>query len=394
MSTPSSFDDATVTNSSEMNASVVQRDVQVAVESAYEDEKKSVQVQRQLALELIDAMQIRNEVLEKKMDAQFGWVPRPSSGSKTTPLFSKEGVIGRSSVREHEVVMRSIDASAPPAPTPSSLNRKPRATKQLILRENDMSGNAFAQKSYVGYGWSNVWEEAWARGQWLLTLLLVQSSSSVVLQEYSDLVRDNIVITLFLTMLVGSGGHAGNQSAIRVIRGLATGEMEVTRGCIAKTMWQQTRVGLLLATLLSTGGFLRVLLTEIDGVGGEENSFVAGETSSVLLTTDGDMVMTQGLDALPSTDTLASTDITALVGATGIALSLFFIVTISTMVGTAMPFALAATGQDPANAGTSIQICLDIVGVLVTCVVCTAVFAHVVPVVQPVVMDVMAVAAR
>jgi hypothetical protein len=35
------------------------------------------------------------------------------------------------------------------------------------------------------------------------------------------------VITLFLTMLVGAGGNAGNQSAIQVIRGLATKEMEV-----------------------------------------------------------------------------------------------------------------------------------------------------------------------
>ena len=75
----------------------------------------------------------------------------------------------------------------------------------------------------------------------------------------------------------------------------------------------------------------------------------------------------------------------ALVGATGIALSLFAIVTISTMVGTAMPFALAASGQGPANAGTTISILLDIAGVIITCVVCTSVFTHVVPVVAPVV---------
>lgn len=47
--------------------------------------------------------------------------------------------------------------------------------------------------------------EAYTRGQWLLGLLVLQSSSSVVLQSYETLVRDNIVITLFLTMLVGAG---------------------------------------------------------------------------------------------------------------------------------------------------------------------------------------------
>lgn len=32
--------------------------------------------------------------------------------------------------------------------------------------------------------------------------------------------QDHLVVTLFLTMLVGAGGNAGNQSAIKVIRGL------------------------------------------------------------------------------------------------------------------------------------------------------------------------------
>lgn len=36
-------------------------------------------------------------------------------------------------------------------------------------------------------------------------------------------VQDHLVVTLFLTMLVGAGGNAGNQSAIKVIRGLVRG---------------------------------------------------------------------------------------------------------------------------------------------------------------------------
>lgn len=31
-----------------------------------------------------------------------------------------------------------------------------------------------------------------------------------------DLLREHVVVTLFLTMLVGAGGNAGNQSAIKV----------------------------------------------------------------------------------------------------------------------------------------------------------------------------------
>lgn len=44
----------------------------------------------------------------------------------------------------------------------------------------------------------------------------------MVLDMYQDLLRNHLVITLFLTMLVGAGGNAGNQSAIKVIRGLVS----------------------------------------------------------------------------------------------------------------------------------------------------------------------------
>lgn len=59
-------------------------------------------------------------------------------------------------------------------------------------------------------------DEAWSRGRWLLGLLLLQSLSSFVLDSYQQLLRDHTVVVLFLTMLVGAGGNAGNQSAIKV----------------------------------------------------------------------------------------------------------------------------------------------------------------------------------
>lgn len=61
------------------------------------------------------------------------------------------------------------------------------------------------------------------RGGWLLGLLLFQSCSSFILSANQDLLRDHPVIIYFLTMLVGAGGNAGNQAAVRVIRRIALG---------------------------------------------------------------------------------------------------------------------------------------------------------------------------
>lgn len=54
---------------------------------------------------------------------------------------------------------------------------------------------------------------------------MLQSVSSLILGSFQDLIERNVVLALFLTMLTGTGGNAGNQSSALVIRGLATGEI-------------------------------------------------------------------------------------------------------------------------------------------------------------------------
>ena len=166
-------------------------------------------------------------------------------------------------------------------------------------------------------------EEAVSRGRWLLGLLVLQSSSSFILDRYQDLLKEHVVVVLFLTMLVGAGGNAGNQSAIKVIRALATGQVKPTWNSFVTTIGQQSKVALLLGSGLGVGGFIRVYMTNGD------------------------------LD-----------------NASAISISLFLIVVTSIILGTALPFILARRSIDPANAGTTIQVLMDILGVLITCVTC------------------------
>ena len=154
-------------------------------------------------------------------------------------------------------------------------------------------------------------------------LLILQSSSSFILDSYQELIKQHLVVTLFLTMLVGSGGSAGAQSAIKVVRGLATGSITPTRASMFKVLRQQAAVAVMLGSGLSLAGWIRVYVTNGDAM-----------------------------------------------NSTAIAISLFLIVMTSVMLGAALPFGLAKAGVDPANAGTSIQVVMDCLGVLITCVCC------------------------
>ena len=62
--------------------------------------------------------------------------------------------------------------------------------------------------------------------------------------------QEHLVVTLFLTMLVGAGGNAGNQSAIKVIRGLATGSIKPSMQSLQNTLQQQVILLPLLLILL------------------------------------------------------------------------------------------------------------------------------------------------
>ena len=65
-----------------------------------------------------------------------------------------------------------------------------------------------------------------SRVAWLVGLLTLQSMSSFILSDYEALIQAHPSIVFFLTMLVGAGGNAGNQSAVRIIRGLAVGYVD------------------------------------------------------------------------------------------------------------------------------------------------------------------------
>ncbi|KAK4530735.1 hypothetical protein CCYA_CCYA05G1592 [Cyanidiococcus yangmingshanensis] len=159
------------------------------------------------------------------------------------------------------------------------------------------------------------------RSAWLVALLLLQSVSSIVLGHYSSLIERHVVLALFLTMMVGAGGNAGNQSSALVIRGLATGEINASNA--GRVLWRELVVGCTIATVLAAVGFVRVSMS-----GG---------------------------------DILASITVSA---------SLWITVFMAVLTGTIAPLVLARLGLDPCHCASPLLSTLtDIGGVLALCLV-------------------------
>ena len=160
------------------------------------------------------------------------------------------------------------------------------------------------------------------RGGWLIGLLMCQSCSSFILQGNQDLLEDHPAIIYFLTMLVGAGGNAGNQAAVRVIRRIALGTISSKTAPLY--LIKELHMGFALALLLGAAGLLRGFMS----------------TSSI-------------------TETVA------------IAASCFLIVFISIAFGAVLPLLLYYCKIDPAHSSTTIQVIMDVLGVFITCAVAT-----------------------
>jgi len=183
-----------------------------------------------------------------------------------------------------------------------------------------MSGLSPIEHSYFS---TPFWKLIWQRSPWLIGLLLLQSFSSLILAQYSPLLDKYTIIAIFLTMLIGTGGNAGNQSATLVIRGLTT--REITRQNGYRILMREFGISLMLALLLVAVGFMRVYYATYD-----------------------------------------------ILSSAAISFSLFLIVVTSIILGAFIPILLERFNIDPAHsAAPFLTTLMDILGVLIYCFVCS-----------------------
>jgi Mg/Co/Ni transporter MgtE len=153
-------------------------------------------------------------------------------------------------------------------------------------------------------------------------------------------------------MLVGAGGNAGNQAAVNVIRilshmGSTTNNPDSNNQTTNNSMQNALKNNSFLSRVGVTPHLLSIFLTEV------RFAFILG----VL------MVMIGFIRVFIFELSLYS--------AFSISLSLFFIVSISIILGAFLPILLYLSHMDPAHAGPIIQVVMDIVGVALTCFICS-----------------------
>jgi magnesium transporter len=164
------------------------------------------------------------------------------------------------------------------------------------------------------------------RAGWLILLFLGGMLTANALAQFEDSIALLPFLTLFIPLIIASGGNSGSQASTLVIRAMAMGEVRL------RDWWRVARrevaTGLALGAVLGSIGFFRVVL-------------FPGDTAAY------------GPNAVP------------LFGAT-IAVSLLGVVLFGTLTGSMLPFILRRAGLDPASASAPLVATLvDVSGLVI-----------------------------
>ena len=96
------------------------------------------------------------------------------------------------------------------------------------------------------------------RASWLVVLFLGEMLTATAMSYFEDELAKAIVLSLFIPLVISSGGNAGSQAATLVIRALALGEFRLREWW--KIMRRELVAGTALGLILGTIGFLRIAI--------------------------------------------------------------------------------------------------------------------------------------
>ena len=115
-------------------------------------------------------------------------------------------------------------------------------------------------KSYMSTG---VFETFFKRIPWLLLLMISATFTGGIITHFEDALASYVVLTAFIPMLMDTGGNAGSQASVSVIRSLSLNEIEYKD--TFKVLWKELRVSLLCGVTLAVANFIKLIL--LDNVG-------------------------------------------------------------------------------------------------------------------------------
>ena len=117
-----------------------------------------------------------------------------------------------------------------------------------------------SEKTYLKTGIFSTFKQ---RIPWLLLLMISATFTSMIItnfEEYLSSLVGGAVLIAFIPMLTYTGGNAGGQASVTIIRGLALGDIELRDWF--RVLWKEIRVAVICGVTLAACNFVKLLLVD------------------------------------------------------------------------------------------------------------------------------------
>ncbi|MBQ8534620.1 MAG: magnesium transporter [Bacilli bacterium] len=108
------------------------------------------------------------------------------------------------------------------------------------------------------YDKTGVFETFFARIPWLVVLMISATFTGAIITSFEDKLAACTALTAFIPMLMNTGGNAGGQSSVSIIRALSLNQIELKD--IFKVMFKEFRISILCAIVLGICNFIKMLI--------------------------------------------------------------------------------------------------------------------------------------
>ncbi|MBE6529600.1 MAG: magnesium transporter [Ruminococcaceae bacterium] len=108
-------------------------------------------------------------------------------------------------------------------------------------------------KPYFKTGVFETWKK---RIPWLLLLMISATFTSMIIRNYESKIAHVAILTAFFPMLMDTGGNAGGQTSVTIIRSLSLGEVHLRD--VFRVIWKEFRVACLCGLTIAAATFIKV----------------------------------------------------------------------------------------------------------------------------------------
>lgn len=112
-------------------------------------------------------------------------------------------------------------------------------------------------KPYMKTGLLETWKK---RIPWLLILMISATFTGRIISHYEAALASYVVLTAFIPMLMDTGGNAGSQASVSIIRGLSLNEIDYSD--TLKILLKELLVGILIGATLAVANFVKLLVID------------------------------------------------------------------------------------------------------------------------------------